>query len=97
MVKEIQKMRPIKNIWHDWLISYIPEPIRKSIGGFKNKVISLFKRNTPKHAVYGRGKKLNKLKTQKQSEENIINRIKKLSILKKETKDRIIRGTRTLF
>ena len=42
MVKEIQKMRPIKNIWHDWLISYIPEPIRKSIGGFKNKVISLF-------------------------------------------------------
>ena len=27
--KEIKKIRPIKNNVYDWLISYIPEPIRK--------------------------------------------------------------------
>ena len=40
--------------------------------------------------MYGRGKKINKSKTQKQSEENIINSIRNLFILKrrkKETKD----------
>ena len=46
--KELKKIRPIKNSWCDWLINYIPEPIRESAGGFKNKVISLFKINTPK-------------------------------------------------
>ena len=33
--------------------------IRKSVDGFKDKIVlSLFKTNTPKQAVYGRGKKL---------------------------------------
>ena len=41
----------------------------KGIGGFKDKVICHFKLNAPKKAVYGREKKLNKLKTQKQSQE----------------------------
>ena len=72
-------MRPIKNTWYDWLIYYIPQPIRKSIGGFKDKIVSLFKTNTPKQTVYGRGQKLSKPKTQ-----NII-----LKKEKKEIKDRI--------
>ena len=54
--KEMRKIRPIKNTWYDWLINYIPEPIRKSAG-------SVFMTNAPKQTVYGRGKKLSKLKT----------------------------------
>ena len=46
--KEMKKIRPIKNTWYDWLINYIPEPIRKSVGGFKDKIVSLFKTNTTK-------------------------------------------------
>ena len=65
--KDMKKIRSIKNTWYDWLINYIPEPIRKSVGGFENKVISLFKTNTPKQTVYGRGKKLSKPKKNKQS------------------------------
>ena len=60
----MKKIRPIKNTWYNWLINYIPEPIRKSIGGFKERIISLFKINTPKQTVYGRGKKLSKPKSQ---------------------------------
>ena len=62
--KEIQKIRPIKNTWYDCLINYIPDPIRKSLGGFKDNIVSLFKTNAPNQAVYGRGKKLSKPKTQ---------------------------------
>ena len=40
----MKKIRPIKNSWYDWLIKYIPEPIRNSVGGFKDKTVSLFKR-----------------------------------------------------
>ena len=60
----MKKIRPIKNTWYDWLINYIPEPMAKCVGGFKDKIVSLFKTNTPKQTVYGRGKKLNKPKTQ---------------------------------
>ena len=67
--KEMRKVRPIKNIWYDWLINYIPEPIRKSVDDFQDKVNSLCKTKSPKQIVYGRGKKLSKPKTQKQSEE----------------------------
>ena len=45
--KEMKKIRPTKNTWCDWLINYIPEPIGKSVGGFKNKIVVLFKANTP--------------------------------------------------
>ena len=74
--KEMKKIRPIKNNWYDWLINYIPEPIRKNVGGFKDKIVSLFKTNTPKQTVYGRGKKLSKPKTQ--------NKIRNFFILKKK-------------
>ena len=36
--KEMKKIRPIKNTWYDWLIYYIPKPMRKSAGGFKDKI-----------------------------------------------------------
>ena len=62
--KEMKKIRPIKNTWYDWLINYIPEPIRKSVCGFKDKIVSLFRTNTPKQTVYGRRRKLSKPKTQ---------------------------------
>ena len=53
--------------------------------------------------MYERGKKLNKPKAQKQSEENIIKSIRNLFKLKKKmkqlkiAKDRIIRDIKTLF
>ena len=40
-----EKIRPIKKTLYDRLINYIGKPIRKSLGGFKDK--SLFKINTP--------------------------------------------------
>ena len=43
----------MKNTWYDWLINYILEPFRKGLGGFKDKIVSLFKTNTPKQTVYG--------------------------------------------
>ena len=36
----MKKISAIKNIWYDWLINYIPEPIQKVVGGFKDKVVS---------------------------------------------------------
>ena len=93
MNKKIKKIRPVKNTWYDWLINCIPEPIRKNVGGLKDKVISLFKTNTPKQRVYGKEKKLSKPKAQ-----NKIKNIRNLFILKKKKiKDRIIRDIWTLF
>ena len=54
--KEMKKIRQIKNTCYDMLINYIPVPKTKSLGGFKDKIVSLFKKNTPKQTVYGRGK-----------------------------------------
>ena len=62
--KKMKKIRPIKNTWCDWLNNYISKPITKSVGGFKYKIISIFKTNTPRQIVYGRGKKISKPKTQ---------------------------------
>ena len=31
----MKKRRPIKNTWFDWLVNYVPVPIKKSAGGFK--------------------------------------------------------------
>ena len=59
--KEMKKIRPFKNNWYEWLINYIPEPIIKIVGGFKD---------TPNQTMYGRGKKQGKPKVLKQSEEN---------------------------
>ena len=55
-IKEMKKIRPIQNIWYDWLINYVPNPIRKSVGGFKDKIVSLFKTGTPKETVNRREK-----------------------------------------
>ena len=46
----MKKIRQIKNTLCDWFINYIPEPVRKSAGGFKDKVLSLFKAYTPKQS-----------------------------------------------
>ena len=56
----MKEIKPIKNTCCDWLINYIPEPIRKSVGDFKDKIVSLFKTNTPEQTVYGREKKVSK-------------------------------------
>ena len=88
---EMKKIRPTKNICHDWLINHIPKSIRKSLGVFKDKIVNLFKTNTPKQTVYGRGKKLSKPRK---------HNIKKPFISeesKEKIKDRIIRDIRTLF
>ena len=87
----MKKIGPIKNNWYDWLINYIPEPIRKRSGGFKDQIVSLSKTNTPKQTVYGKGKKLSKPRKQN---------IKKPFVSedsKEKIKDRIIRDIRTLF
>ena len=34
--KNVRKIRLFKNTWYDWLINYIPQSIRKSVGGFKD-------------------------------------------------------------
>ena len=52
--KEMKERGPIKNTWFDWLINYISKPIRKSVGAFKDKIVSHFKMNTPKQAVWER-------------------------------------------
>ena len=83
----MKKKKSIKSNWYNWLINYIPKPIRKTVGRFQDKVVSLFKTNTQnysKQTVYWLGKKLNKLKMEKQSEEHsIIKNIKNLFKLKK--------------
>ena len=47
--KEIDQKTKIKNkikkSWYDWLTNFIPEPVRKSVGGFKDKIV-VFLRQT---------------------------------------------------
>ena len=88
--KEMKKIRPIKNTWYDWLINYIPEPIRKRVDEFKDKIASPFKTNTPKKTVYWKGKKLSKPKTQNIRNPFLLEENKKI-------KDGIIRDIRTLL
>ena len=63
--KETKKIKPIKNIWYNWLNNYIPGLIRRGEGSLKD--VSIFKiKNTSKETIiYGRGKKPGKPKTQK--------------------------------
>ena len=76
--KEMKKIPPIKSTWYDWLIYYIPKPIRKSAGGFKDNIVSLFKTYKPKQTVYGRGKKPSKPKTQNIRNPFILKKKKKI-------------------
>ena len=39
----MKKKGPIKNTWYDLSINYFPGPIRKTVGDFKDKVVSLLK------------------------------------------------------
>ena len=48
---------------YNWLINYIPGPLRKTAGGFKDKTVRFFNTNTLKQTVYGREKKVSKPKT----------------------------------
>ena len=86
--KELTKKRTFtKNIWYDWynwLIKYIPEPLKKSVGRVKDQIMSLFKTkdySKPVKTVNGRGKK--------ESEENIIKNIRNLFKPKKRKKLKI--------
>ena len=74
--EEMKKIRPINNTWHDWLINYTPEPITKIVGGFEERIVSLFNTDTPKQTVYA--KKLSKPETQ--------SKIRNPFILKKKLK-----------
>ena len=76
--KEMNEIWSFKSTQYDWLINYIPEHLRKSLGGFKDKIVSLFKTDTLKQTVYGKEKKLSKSKTQN---------IRNLFILKKKKKE----------
>ena len=53
------KITPIKNTWYDWLINYIPKPMRKRVSVLEDKFV-FCKRNTPKQIVYVRWQKLSK-------------------------------------
>ena len=67
-----------------YIFSSSSEPIRKTGGGFKGKVISLFKTNT--HEDYSKQtvsrKKPRKFKVQEQSEDKIIKNIRNLRLEK---------------
>ena len=62
--RELKKLTSIKNIWYDWWINYTTKPLIKNVSVLKDKVMSLYKTNTPKQTVYGRGKKLSKPRKQ---------------------------------
>ena len=53
----MNKKRQIKNTCYNWLNNFIPEPVRKNVSGFKDKVLSIFKINTRKRTVYRTGGK----------------------------------------
>ena len=40
-----------KSTCYDWLIHYIPEPIKKTLGDAKDKIMSLFKTNTTEDCI----------------------------------------------
>ena len=53
--KEMKKKRPFENTCYGWLINYIPEPVGKTVGGCKVKVVSLLKTNTPSKLINTKG------------------------------------------
>ena len=79
-----KKIELTKSTWYDSLINYIPEPIRKSVGGLENKTVNLFKTNTPKETVYGKGKKLSKPKKKKKKLRSLLNQKRTKTKLKIE-------------
>ena len=63
-----------KSPWNDWLMNYIPELVKKTVGGVKDKFTSLFKLNTAEY--YCKPSCVNKVRTVMEVERN--NRKKKL-------------------
>ena len=63
--KEMKGIRPIKNTWYNQLVNYILQSITKGVDGFKDKIVSRFKTNTPKETMFGKRKKLSKPRKQK--------------------------------
>ena len=46
-MKKLKKKRPIKSTWYNWLINYLPDHIRNTVSGFKNKTFKkVFLRKT---------------------------------------------------
>ena len=39
----MKKIRSVKSTCCDWLINYIPQSIRKSVGGLKDKIVVLLR------------------------------------------------------
>ena len=84
--KELTKKKTFrKNTWYDWydrLISYIPEPMQKTVGRVKDQIVSLFKTKDdsepePVKIVYEGGKKLSKPKTQNTRNPFLLNKEEK--------------------
>ena len=48
---DLIKKKTIKTTSQDWLINYIPEPVRKSKFGFKDKIISILRQTHLKNCV----------------------------------------------
>ena len=78
----MKKIRPIKNTQCGWLINFIHEPKTKGVSGFKDKVISLFKTNTPKQ------KGMRKKKETKQTKNKNNLKKTKITALEKEKKEK---------
>ena len=89
--KELKKLTSIKSIWYDWWINYTTKPLIKNVSVLKDKVMSLYKTNTPKQTVYGRGKKLSKPRKQNIKKPFIS------EVNKERIKDRIIKDIWKLF
>ena len=89
--KELKKLTSIKKIWYNWWINYTTKPLIKSVSVLKDKVMSLYKTNTPKQTVYGRGKKLSKPRKQNIKKPFIS------EVNKERIKDRIIKDIWKLF
>ena len=89
--KELKKLTSIKNIWYDWWINYTTKPLIKNVSVLKDKVMCLYKTNTPKQTVYGRGKKLSKPRKQNIKKPFIS------EVNKERIKDRIIKDIWKLF
>ena len=48
--EEMKKTIPIEDTWYDWLINYIPKPIRRSVSVLKDN-LQIFLRQAHLHKV----------------------------------------------
>ena len=91
--EQMKKTRPIEDTWYDWLIDYIPKPIRRSASVLKDKFTSFFKTSRPVQ-----GRKL--FRVEERYSANQQNNILKRFLSeenKQKTKHRKIRDIQKLF